>query len=87
MFELELSWVGEVSGGMHQYVPESVFAEAEQYAKVWNTYLPFPHLLPSCFRTLSRTPTQKTKWEIKDNDFALVFTQLHLGFYHTNNQR
>ncbi|XP_003391602.2 PREDICTED: proteasome subunit alpha type-3-like [Amphimedon queenslandica] len=32
-FELELSWVGEVSKGFHQLVPEDVFAAAEQFAK------------------------------------------------------
>ncbi|XP_013384393.1 proteasome subunit alpha type-3 [Lingula anatina] len=32
-FELELSWVGEVSGGKHQLVPNEVFVEAEKYAK------------------------------------------------------
>jgi len=33
MFELELSWVGEFSKGVHQRVPENVFTEAEKYAK------------------------------------------------------
>lgn len=32
-FELELSWVGEVSGGLHQMVPADIRAEAEQFAK------------------------------------------------------
>jgi 20S proteasome subunit alpha 7 len=32
-FELELSWVGEVSGGKHELVPPEVFIEAERYAK------------------------------------------------------
>ncbi|CAH1792259.1 unnamed protein product [Owenia fusiformis] len=32
-FELELSWVGEVSNGKHELVPKEVFAEAEKYAK------------------------------------------------------
>lgn len=32
-FELELSWVGEVTEGRHQVVPADVFAEAEKYAK------------------------------------------------------
>ena len=32
-FELELSWVGEVTGGRHQKVPQEVYAEAERYAK------------------------------------------------------
>lgn len=32
-FELELSWVGEVTGGMHQMVPKDIQEEAEQYAK------------------------------------------------------
>jgi len=32
-FELELSWVGEVTEGRHQFVPADVFAEAEKYAK------------------------------------------------------
>ncbi|KAL5463604.1 hypothetical protein EMCRGX_G032518 [Ephydatia muelleri] len=32
-FELELSWVGEVTGGKHQRVPLDVFEEAERYAK------------------------------------------------------
>jgi len=32
-FELELSWVGEVTNGKHQFVPADVFAEAEKYAK------------------------------------------------------
>ena len=33
MFELELSWVGEFSNGVHQRVPEAVHAEAERFAK------------------------------------------------------
>jgi len=32
-FELELSWVGECTGGVHEFVPADVFAEAEKYAK------------------------------------------------------
>lgn len=32
-FELELSWVGESTGGKHELVPPEVFAEAEKYAK------------------------------------------------------
>lgn len=32
-FELELSWVGEVTGGLHQSVPADVRAAAEEYAK------------------------------------------------------
>ncbi|XP_033106387.1 proteasome subunit alpha type-3-like [Anneissia japonica] len=32
-FELELSWVGEVSNGIHQMVPAEVAAEAEKCAK------------------------------------------------------
>ncbi|KAL5008654.1 hypothetical protein ScPMuIL_014235 [Solemya velum] len=32
-FELELSWVGEITGGKHEAVPADVFAEAEKYAK------------------------------------------------------
>lgn len=32
-FELEMSWVGEVSGGLHQIVPADIKAEAEQFAK------------------------------------------------------
>ncbi|XP_022333211.1 proteasome subunit alpha type-3-like [Crassostrea virginica] len=32
-FELELSWVGEVTGGKHERVPQNVFAEAEKFAK------------------------------------------------------
>jgi len=32
-FELELSWVGKHTNGLHQRVPASVFAEAEKYAK------------------------------------------------------
>jgi len=33
MFELELSWVGEFTDGVHKRVPEKVQAEAEKYAK------------------------------------------------------
>ncbi|XP_031698626.1 proteasome subunit alpha type-3-like, partial [Anarrhichthys ocellatus] len=33
-FELELSWVGEVTNGRHQLIPEDVRQEAEKYAKV-----------------------------------------------------
>jgi len=33
MFELELSWVGEFTNGVHQRVPEKVFVEAEKFAK------------------------------------------------------
>jgi len=33
MFELELSWVGEFTKGVHQRVPEKVHTEAEKYAK------------------------------------------------------
>ena len=32
-FELELSWVGQVTQGRHQKVPDDVFAEADRYAK------------------------------------------------------
>lgn len=32
-FELELSWVGEVTKGKHEFVPQNVFQEAEKYAK------------------------------------------------------
>lgn len=32
-FALEMSWVGEVTGGLHQLVPADIKAEAEQYAK------------------------------------------------------
>lgn len=32
-FELELSWVGEHTNGLHQRVPDDVFKEAETYAK------------------------------------------------------
>jgi len=32
-FELELSWVGDVTGGRHELVPQNVFTEAEKYAK------------------------------------------------------
>ena len=33
-FDLELSWVGEITGGKHELVPPEVFVEAEKYAKV-----------------------------------------------------
>merc|ERR1712059_49136 len=33
MFELELSWVGEFTDGVHKRVPEKVRVEAEKYAK------------------------------------------------------
>lgn len=32
-FELELSWIGEETGGVHKRVPAEVHAEAEKYAK------------------------------------------------------
>lgn len=32
-FELELSWVGEITGGRHELVPNNVFTEAEKFAK------------------------------------------------------
>lgn len=32
-FELELSWVGEGTGGRHEFVPEAVFTDAEKYAR------------------------------------------------------
>ncbi|KAA0197086.1 Proteasome endopeptidase complex [Fasciolopsis buskii] len=32
-FELDLSWVGECSGGIHTVVPQSLFQEAETFAK------------------------------------------------------
>lgn len=32
-FELELSWVGEVTGGRHEIVPKEVLEEAEKFAK------------------------------------------------------
>lgn len=32
-FELELSWIAEFTDGRHEFVPESVFKEAEEYAK------------------------------------------------------
>ena len=35
-FDLELSWVGEITGGKHELVPPEVFVEAEKYAKVCN---------------------------------------------------
>ena len=33
MFELELSWVGEFTEGVHKRVPAEVQAEAEKFAK------------------------------------------------------
>merc|ERR1719347_2107070 len=33
MFELELSWVGEFTQGVHQRVPDNVHEEAERFAK------------------------------------------------------
>eukprot|EP00088_Acartia_fossae_P022074 TRINITY_DN23368_c2_g1_i1.p1 TRINITY_DN23368_c2_g1~~TRINITY_DN23368_c2_g1_i1.p1 ORF type:complete len:257 (+),score=69.83 TRINITY_DN23368_c2_g1_i1:34-804(+) len=33
MFELELSWVGDFTNGVHQRVPNDVHAEAEKFAK------------------------------------------------------
>jgi len=33
MFELELSWVGEFTNGVHERVPNNVHQEAERYAK------------------------------------------------------
>uniref|UniRef100_A0A8C1GLG0 Proteasome subunit alpha type n=1 Tax=Cyprinus carpio TaxID=7962 RepID=A0A8C1GLG0_CYPCA len=35
-FELELSWVGEVTKGRHELVPKDIKEEAEKYAKVRN---------------------------------------------------
>uniref|UniRef100_A0A3Q3B547 Proteasome subunit alpha type n=1 Tax=Kryptolebias marmoratus TaxID=37003 RepID=A0A3Q3B547_KRYMA len=32
-FELELSWVGEITNGRHEFVPKDVREEAEKYAK------------------------------------------------------
>jgi 20S proteasome subunit alpha 7 len=32
-FELELSWVGEHTNGIHQRVPDDVFKVAESFAK------------------------------------------------------
>jgi len=32
-FELELSWVGEITNGKHEFVPQKVFEEAEAFAK------------------------------------------------------
>lgn len=32
-FELELSWVGEITGGVHQRVPVNILQEAERTAK------------------------------------------------------
>merc|ERR1719431_1621715 len=33
MFELELSWVGEFTAGVHKRVPDNVHEEAEKFAK------------------------------------------------------
>ncbi|KAG0692760.1 Proteasome subunit alpha type-3 [Chionoecetes opilio] len=33
MFEMELSWVCEESGGRHQFVPDALYKEAERHAK------------------------------------------------------
>ena len=33
MFELELSWVGDFTNGVHQRVPETVHTDAEKFAK------------------------------------------------------
>ncbi|XP_050739143.1 proteasome subunit alpha type-3-like [Eriocheir sinensis] len=33
LFEMELSWVCEESGGRHQFVPDAIYKEAERYAK------------------------------------------------------
>lgn len=32
-FELELSWIGEFTGGKHEFVPKDVFDKAESFAK------------------------------------------------------
>lgn len=32
-FELELSWVGEMTKGLHQLVPKDVYEEADNYGK------------------------------------------------------
>uniref|UniRef100_A0A8C3PI25 Proteasome 20S subunit alpha 3 n=1 Tax=Calidris pygmaea TaxID=425635 RepID=A0A8C3PI25_9CHAR len=32
-FELELSWVGEITNGKHEIVPKDIREEAEKYAK------------------------------------------------------
>ncbi|CAH8542022.1 unnamed protein product [Dicrocoelium dendriticum] len=32
-FELDLSWVGECSRGVHEMVPQSLFQDAETFAK------------------------------------------------------
>ncbi|KAI2571408.1 PSMA3 isoform 11, partial [Pan troglodytes] len=32
-FELELSWVGELTNGRHEIVPKDIREEAEKYAK------------------------------------------------------
>uniref|UniRef100_A0A3Q3KET6 Proteasome subunit alpha type n=1 Tax=Monopterus albus TaxID=43700 RepID=A0A3Q3KET6_MONAL len=41
-FELELSWVGEVTKGRHELVPKDIREEAEKYAKVSWTHLDSP---------------------------------------------
>ena len=33
MFELELSWVGEFTNGVHERVPQNIHNEAEKFAK------------------------------------------------------
>lgn len=33
LFEMELSWVCEESGGRHEFVPDALYKEAERYAK------------------------------------------------------
>ena len=35
-FELELSWIGDITNGLHKPVPQDIFNDAEQYAKVLN---------------------------------------------------
>ena len=32
-FELELSWIGEETGGKHQLVPQALYDEAKKYAE------------------------------------------------------
>ncbi|XP_065832477.1 proteasome subunit alpha type-3-like [Oscarella lobularis] len=32
-FQLEMSWVGEVTGGKHEMVPQDILSDAEKYAK------------------------------------------------------
>ena len=32
-FELELSWVGEMTKGLHQLVPADIYTEADNYGK------------------------------------------------------